>query len=71
MGVIGIKSKADRVSVPVILESLHIQRNSVTSRRRTVEKGQIAQVLDNLNQKGAGAASWFADLYVLRPQAQG
>ena len=66
MGVIGIKSKADRVSVPVILETLHIQRNPVTSRRCTMKESQIAEVLDNLNQKGAGSAPRFADPNVFR-----
>ena len=56
VSVIGIESKADRISVPVILKSLHVQSNSVPGRGCTVQESQITQVLDNLNQERAGAA---------------
>jgi N-acetylglucosamine-6-phosphate deacetylase len=70
MGMVGIESEADRIGVTVILESLHVQSNSVPGWRCTVKESQIAQVLDNLNQKGAESAPWFADLDVFRSQAE-
>jgi hypothetical protein len=71
MGVVVIEFEADRVGVSVILESLHIQSDPVPGRCGAVNQGQIAQVLDNLNQKGAGTAAWFADQDVFRSQPQG
>ncbi len=66
----GIERKADRVRVPVILKSLHVQCNSGSGGRRTVQESQIAQVLGHLNQESAQSAPAFAHVDVFGSQAE-